>query len=280
MHLCSLVFIAFGAAASAFVIPQQPSTTSSVRPRLIRSPDRRRPQTSVQLLDNSLSLSLSEGLNQWLKSREACPPEICVENRLLESLRSMEMPPFVIHWFHGINMGIVAAAMGGYGAYLGWQIRNTRKAAAQGQVATSDSPVDWDFEPDNAEMDPMNSKSLHPKLMAGMLLFFFLGAQGGVGAMLLEKQPILESSHALTGLSVLGLLAVQALLSTQFAGADERTRELLKAAHAFLGSATMAVIVAHAVLGVSLGRSFDDAGYIKSLPGYESALADVGAAVL
>ena len=33
------------------------------------------------------------------------------------------LPEFVIHWIHAINMGVVLASMGGYGTYLGWQIR-------------------------------------------------------------------------------------------------------------------------------------------------------------
>ena len=33
------------------------------------------------------------------------------------------IPEFLVHWFHALNMGVVLFAMGGYGAYLGWEVR-------------------------------------------------------------------------------------------------------------------------------------------------------------
>jgi hypothetical protein len=48
-------------------------------------------------------------------------------------------------------MAVVLGAMGGYGSYLGWQIRK-----GDGDVA--------------------KAADLHPKLMAGCLIFFTLGA--------------------------------------------------------------------------------------------------------
>ena len=70
-----------------------------------------------------------------------------------------QVPEFVAHWLHPINMGVVLFAMGGYGSYLGWQIR-----AGNGgdETLTGDAAAD-----------------LHPKLMAGMTFFFLLGGQGG-----------------------------------------------------------------------------------------------------
>ena len=37
--------------------------------------------------------------------------------------KSLNLPPFMLHWFHALNMGTVLFAMGGYGTFLGWYIR-------------------------------------------------------------------------------------------------------------------------------------------------------------
>ncbi len=58
------------------------------------------------------------------------------------------------------------------------------------------------------------------------------------------------SPHVSTGLWGLGLLLLQGMLSLFF---DED--ESLRTAHAYLGSAIMALFVVHAFLGLQLGLS-------------------------
>lgn len=40
-----------------------------------------------------------------------------------DSLTPLGLPEALVHWGHPGNMAVVLLAMGGYGTYLGWQIR-------------------------------------------------------------------------------------------------------------------------------------------------------------
>lgn len=40
-----------------------------------------------------------------------------------EYLNTLGLPEPLVHWGHAGNMAVVLLAMGGYGSYLGWQIR-------------------------------------------------------------------------------------------------------------------------------------------------------------
>ncbi|QDZ21155.1 DUF4079 domain-containing protein [Chloropicon primus] len=140
-------------------------------------------------------------------------------------------PEWVLHWFHAINMGIVLAAMGGYGAYLGYQIRGGKGSteAFGGELV----------------------RELHPKLMLGMTFFFFLGGQGGLVFTIMEHRPLLESPHAISALSGLGLLGLQGVI-----GATMKGKPGARTLHTYLGSSIMALLVAHAGLGIANGLSF------------------------
>jgi len=63
---------------------------------------------------------------------------------------------------------------------------------------------------------------------------------------------LLESPHFITGSVVLVLLAINGTISlTGFGG----NQPILRNAHAYLGSAIVALLVAHALLGLKLGLS-------------------------
>jgi hypothetical protein len=64
---------------------------------------------------------------------------------------------------------VVLFAMGGYGSYLGWQIRLSPDGAAKAAA-----------------------KDLHPKLLAGMFFFFAAGATGGITSLITSGKPIFE----------------------------------------------------------------------------------------
>lgn len=83
-----------------------------------------------------------------------------------------------VHWGHPGNMAVVLLAMGGYGAgYLGWQIRT----GTDGDVVAK-------------------AREAHPKLAAGMAMFFALGAVGGTMSLIMQGKSVFERCAADTGL--------------------------------------------------------------------------------
>lgn len=143
-------------------------------------------------------------------------------------VKTWGLPDWLVHWGHPGNMAVVLFAMGGYGSYLGWQIRLS----------------------DNVEVKA-KAKDLHPKLLGGMFFFFALGATGGITSLLTSDKPILESPHAVTGLIGLTLLAIQTALPVLFEGNPG-----LRNVHGFLGSGIMTLFLIHSILGFQFGLSF------------------------
>lgn len=124
-------------------------------------------------------------------------------------------------------MAVVLLAMGGYGSYLGWQIRVS----------------------DDADMI-IKAKQLHPKLTLGMTIFFSLGAVGGLISLVTQGKPLFQSPHALTGIIGLLLLYSQGMLSLFFED-DPNART----AHAYFGSGIMVLFALHMTFGINLALS-------------------------
>lgn len=68
-----------------------------------------------------------------------------------------------------------------------------------------------------------------------------------------QGQSILESPHAITAAISVALLTIQAILPKFFA---TENGSVARDAHAYLGTATMAVLFAHLASGLNLGLSF------------------------
>jgi hypothetical protein len=156
--------------------------------------------------------------------------------KLVESLqpisdqfKSLNIPEPVTHWGHPFFMGIVIVAMGSFVAISGWRSRTTTDP----EVATK-------------------NKADHRKVAPLMTVFLATGYTGGLLSLVMQGKPLLESPHFITGSVVLTLLAINGAISlTGFGG----NQPLLRNAHAYLGSAIVMLLVAHAFLGLKLGLS-------------------------
>lgn len=144
-------------------------------------------------------------------------------------------PDALLHWGHPVAMATVLLTMANFGTYLGWQTRLGNGGGDLGALTLGKT-----------------FRELHPTLMAGALFFFFLGGQGGLVLTAVQGKSILESTHATTAFLGLGLLAIQALLPTLF----DKGSSLPRSIHAYLGTATMAVLYFHMAAGLNLGFSF------------------------
>mgnify|MGYP001793970932 FL=1 len=143
--------------------------------------------------------------------------------------RSFGLPEPIVHWGHPAMMSIVIFVMGTFVGVTGWQSR---------LVQYKDIAI--------------QNRSSHRKLAPWMFLFMMLGSIGGVLSLVMQHQPILQSSHFWTGSSVLMLLAINATISlTKFGG----NKPGLRALHTYLGSTALCVMIVHAILGFRLGIS-------------------------
>ncbi|MER3478311.1 MAG: DUF4079 domain-containing protein [Leptolyngbya sp. ERB_1_2] len=148
---------------------------------------------------------------------------------IAQVFRSLNVPEPIVHWGHPVMMGIVVFVMGGYAAWAGWQ----------GRLAENKEVV-------------VKNRADHRKLMPLVVLFMTLGATGGILSLVMQKKPILESPHFITGMVVLGLLYLNGAISLAGFGGNKPGLRLF---HAYLGSAIAGILILHAVFGIKLGLS-------------------------
>ncbi|MCX7596507.1 MAG: DUF4079 domain-containing protein [Fischerella sp.] len=143
--------------------------------------------------------------------------------------RSFDIPEPIVHWGHPVMMGIVIFAMGSFVGFTGWRGR-----LAEDKEVT------------------LKSRSAHRKLAPWMFLFMALGYIGGILSLVMQRQPIFESSHFWTGSILLLLLGTNGAISlNKFGGNKPGLRTL----HAYLGSTALCLMLIHVVLGLKLGIS-------------------------
>jgi hypothetical protein len=144
--------------------------------------------------------------------------------------RSLGTPEPIVHWGHPAMMGIVVLAMGSAVVWTGWQGRLL--------TATDDAAA-------------TQKRAEHQKIAPLMFLFIVLGYTGGVLSLVMQEQPILESSHFWTGSVAIALLSINGLIAA-FGFAKGK---LFRTIHAVLGSVAMAILVVHGIFGLQLGLS-------------------------
>ncbi|WP_066376244.1 MULTISPECIES: DUF4079 domain-containing protein [unclassified Anabaena] len=145
--------------------------------------------------------------------------------------RSLGVPEPIVHWGHPLMMGIVIFVVGSFVGVTGWRgklLEEKDKDAA------------------------LKSRMAHRQLAPWLFIFLAGGYTGGVLSLVMQHQPLFESPHFWTGSLVLLLLLINGVISLSgFAG----NKKALRAAHAYLGSVTLGVLLLHAVLGFNLGIS-------------------------
>ncbi|WP_088892874.1 DUF4079 domain-containing protein [Leptolyngbya ohadii] len=143
--------------------------------------------------------------------------------------RDLNVPEPIVHWGHPVMMGIVVLVMGSYAVYAGWK----------GRLAT---------DPEVAAKNWMDHKKIAPL----MFLFIAMGYTGGVLSLVMQKQPILGSTHFWTGSIALLLLTLNGLFIALSFG---KAKGVLRTAHAYLGSVAFVLLLLHGVFGLKLGLS-------------------------
>ncbi|MGB7487431.1 MAG: DUF4079 domain-containing protein [Phormidesmis sp.] len=141
-----------------------------------------------------------------------------------------DLPEPIVHWGHPVMMAIVVFVMGGFAGYAGWQ---GRLAADSGVAVTQ--------------------KKQHAKIAPLMYLFIVMGASGGILSLVMQGAPILESPHFWTGITAIALLTTNAIIAATKFG---KGSNILRSAHAYIGSAALVILVIHTAFGIRLGLSF------------------------
>ncbi|MEB3272885.1 MAG: DUF4079 domain-containing protein [Prochlorothrix sp.] len=147
---------------------------------------------------------------------------------IADAFASFNLPEPIVHWGHPLMMGIVVGVMGTYAAVAGWQ----------GRTATDEAVA-------------AEKRDQHSKVALAMFIFITLGYTGGILSLVMQGQPLLESSHFWTGTLAIGLLGLNGMLSLGGFGGQAS----LRTAHAYLGTIALGLLLLHAVFGINLGLS-------------------------
>jgi Protein of unknown function (DUF4079) len=193
----------------------------------------RQPRSVASITVLAMSSGPLDGLISLVKAREACPPQVCIEQLLLDNVRRADLPEAVIHWSHPVTIVALALPLALGGAYLGWQIRLDSNSSSGSSSGSSGA-----------------ARRLHAPLMAGALLLFVFGVQGGIASLLLQNHSLLDSPHAATAGVLLALFSLQGLM-----GVNMGSNATARTAHAAVGTVAIAALLGHAALGLQLGLS-------------------------
>jgi hypothetical protein len=148
---------------------------------------------------------------------------------IAQQFTNLGVPEPIVHWGHPFFMSIVILAMGSYAGLTGWKIR---------------------LQQDDA------SRSIHKRVSLWMTTFLAMGYTGGLLSLVMQNQPLLESPHFWTGSLVLVLLGVNGSLSLfGFGNSNPEIALKFRTAHAYVGTAILAVMIVHGLLGLRLGLS-------------------------
>lgn len=146
---------------------------------------------------------------------------------IADQFRRLGVPAPIVHWGHPLMMAIVVFVMGSFVGLAGWRGRTVSN-------------------PDIAKKNLSDHRTLAPWMFG----FMAAGYTGGVLSLVMQRQPILESSHFWTGSVVLILLLANGIVALNGFGGDKTAWRTI---HAYLGSTTLCLLFLHAVLGLRLG---------------------------
>lgn len=152
---------------------------------------------------------------------------------IAKAFGTLNLPTWAVEWGHPAMMGFMILGMGMPGAAFGWQGRlNEDKKAG------------------------LKQKTLHENIMVAFGLLAFLGGTGGTLSVAMQGYDIFQTPHAISAAVVLAALFANAVLAySGFSiGSDGSPKAKLKGRtiHAYLGAATMAIFVIHAIIGVNV----------------------------
>lgn len=124
-NLCESLWHRVCACARFFGIPAL--IMICLRPLICDSPHHENPVPSIMdVFIRFCTKSMSDGVTMacmHCDKSHACMNSLKNINTVAPIFKTLNFPPFLLHWFHALNMGIVLFAMGGYGTFLGWNMR-------------------------------------------------------------------------------------------------------------------------------------------------------------
>lgn len=152
---------------------------------------------------------------------------------LSNALKTLNMPDWLVQWGHPGMMSFMVLGMGVPGATLGWLGRLN------------------DNKPEGVKQ-----KQTHENIMLAFAMLAALGGFGGTISVAMQGYDVWQSPHAKSAAAILAFLAANAIIAYSgfSVGNDGSPKGRLQGRklHAYLGSATMAVFLIHAYLGVKI----------------------------